>query len=274
MSMITCLATFKMPRCLKKCGRTWGKSSPQTRLPARVEQHSAKGHVCVWLHRQDKEYLWPAWPHQHKVDEAEMVQVYLGSLAKQPWREKILLRSPTFNQYSYWLKRATLEQTTRIRKNKCFSRTRREAEDEVRAKEVVLAKAKEEASIGITKMTQNFSKKNTMSVSGSASTLHQIKSRPTRSGSANWVRLIGLTSWRQEMKLHIPFGTSTTFHSTKMEKNIASRTSNTLSGYYASAWENEAGPPGSCTKEQERKGKEREPATCEQRYTGTRPSDT
>ena len=48
----------------------------------------------------------------------------------------------------------------------------------------------------------------------------------------------------------------------------------TLSRYYTLAWRNEGGPPGSCTKEQEINGEERELATCEQRYTGTRPFDT
>ena len=52
------------------------------------------------------------------------------------------------------------------------------------------------------------------------------------------------------------------------------KTESTLSGYYTNAWWNEAGPRRSCTKEQARKGKEREPATCDRRYTGTRPSDT
>ena len=45
-----------------------------------------------------------------------------------------------------------------------------------------------------------------------------------------------------------------------------------LSGCYATTWRHQVGPPGSCTKEQGRN--ERETATCDRRYTGTRPSDT
>ena len=51
----------------------------------------------------------------------------------------------------------------------------------------------------------------------------------------------------------------------------------TLSRYFACAWRNEAGPPGSWTEEQVLKGeRERENArfTYEQRNTGTRPVDT
>ena len=203
-----------------------------------------------------------------------MVQVYLGSLAKQPWREKILLRSPTFNQYSYWLKRATLEQTTRIRKNKCFSRTRREAEDEVRVKEVVLAKAKEEASIGITKLTQNFSKKNTMSVSGSAST----STSDQITTDEEWFSELSTPDWPDFVETgdetthpirhinNVPFDKDGKKHCIKNVQHVV--------GLLRECVGKRGGTTGVLYQRAREKGEGREPAACERRYTGTRPFDT